>query len=309
LRGEVLEEMYSIVDKYFLTTDLNAILKQFIAEKAEENTNWSDITANTHWMLGGDSHQIDRFSALTEWVVLAFDIIDDLQDEDNTSKPWMVCPREYALNAVLSFLIAFIGELGELRTNNPQVSSSLMMQISQMLASSIIGQQIDLNLSVQTDADYIRMVEQKSGSLLRFACFMGYSLIPDLSNEIAAQMDELANYIGVIAQLNNDLSDVLRYDVKGDLLQKKRTLPILFLLQDSPEEFPPLAQYYLGEISEPEFVLRRQDCIQYIEDSGCIEYSKIVQSLFIEKAEELFVSISGVSPWKEKFKEITFSTG
>jgi competence protein ComQ len=299
--------MHSIVDKYFLETDLNALLKQFIAEKAEEGTNWADITAFTHWMLGGDSLQIDRFSALTEWVVLAFDIIDDLQDQDNTSKPWMACPREYTLNAVLSFLIALIGELGELQANNQQVSSSLMIQISQMLASSIIGQQNDLNHSVRTDADYIRMVEQKSGSLLRFACFMGYSLIPNLSNELVAQMDLLANHIGIIAQLGNDIRDVLRYDEKKDLLQKKRTLPILFLLKDSPEEFPPLAQYYQGEISEQEFLLRKQDCIQYIVDSGCIEYSRIVQSLFIEKAEEIYTSIPAVMPWKEKFKEITFS--
>jgi competence protein ComQ len=306
LRRVVLEEMHSIVDKYFLETDLNAILKQFIAEKAEEGTNWADITANTHWMLGGDSFQIDRFSALTEWVVLAFDIIDDLQDKDNINKPWMICPREYVLNAVLAFLIAFVGELGELHAYNPQVSSSLMIQISQMLASSIIGQQNDLNLSVRTDADYIRMVEQKSGSLLRFACFMGYSLIPNLSNELVAQMDELANHIGVIAQLDNDLRDVLRYDVKKDLLQKKRTLPILFLLKDSPEEFPPLAQYYLGEISEQEFLLRKQDCIQYIEDSGCIEYSRIVQSLFSEKVEKIYTSIPAIPQWKEKFKEITF---
>jgi competence protein ComQ len=306
LRREVLGEMNSIVDNYFLETDLNAILKQFIAEKAGENTKWSDITAYTHWMLGGDSLQIDRSSALTEWVVLASDIIDDLQDQDDTSKPWMTCPREYALNAVLSLLIAFIGELGELHANNPQVSSSLMIQISQLLASSIIGQQKDLNLSVRTDADYIRMVEQKSGSLLRFACLMGYSLIPNLSNELIAQMDALANHIGIIAQLDNDIRDVLRYDVKKDLLQKKRTLPILFLLKDSPEEFPPLAQYYQGEISEQEFLLRKQDCIQYIEDSGCIEYSRIVQSLFTEKAEEIYTTIPAVKQWKEKFKEITF---
>jgi competence protein ComQ len=306
LRNEVLEEMYSIVDRYFLETELNAILKQFITEKAGENTNWSDITAYTHWMLGGNSLLIDRYSALTEWIVLAFDIIDDLQDQDNTSKPWMTCPREYVLNAVLSFLIAFIGELGELQAYNPQVNPVLMSDISQLLASSIIGQQKDLNLSVQTDADYIRMVEQKSGSLLRFACSMGYSQIPNLSNEIMIQMHELANHIGVIAQLNNDLNAVMQYDLRNDFLDKKRTLPILFLLEDSPREFPPLAQYYKGEISQQEFLLLKQDCLRYIQDSGCIEYSKIILSLFIEKAEEIYTSLPGIPQWKEKFREITF---
>ena len=298
MQPEVSHEIESLIDQYCLASDLNVLLKSFVQEKVIEMSIWSELTCTTHLMLGGTSPQLHRIAALTELMLLSFDMIDDLQDQDNLVKPWMICPQKYTLNAILILLMAFIGELGSL---HPKAAK----EVGALLASAIAGQQKDLNDFVQTEADYIAMIEQKSGTMLRFVCYMGYSLIGDLDSEIAAQVDEFANYIGVIAQLRNDLKDVIRYDIKNDLLQKKRTLPILFLLQESEAEFPPLYQFYAGAISEAEFLLSKKAGIQYIEDSGCIEYTEIIMALYKEKAEELFEFIPTALPWKDRFRELT----
>jgi competence protein ComQ len=46
--------------------------------------------------------------------------------------------------------------------------------------------------------------------------------------------------------------------------------------------------------------------LQYIQDSGCIEYAKVVQTLCVQKADEIFGTIEALSPWKEKLREITY---
>jgi competence protein ComQ len=123
-----------------------------------------------------------------------------------------------------------------------------------------------------------------------------------------AHIDEMAGWIGVAAQLNNDLKDVLRYDVKNDLLEKKMTLPILFLLQHSEEEFPVLKQYYDGIMDRETFLAHKRQCIQYIVDSGCIEYCLAVQTLFVNRIERMWGEMDALSPWKEAFKEATFAS-
>jgi competence protein ComQ len=307
MEPKVIENMYRIVDKYVTENDLNELLKTFIRDKAAEGSKWSNITRCTHYMLGGNSPAIDLSEAMTEMAMLSFDIIDDLQDGDNKLKPWIVCSQAYTLNGILAFLFAFMAEMGHIEEQLPQGSPSLIAEVGSLLSQSINGQQIDLNGTIGSEADYLAMIQKKSGSLIRFACFMGYALIPNLDKQTVTAMNGLAELIGMISQMENDIRDVQRIDEKNDLLQKKRTLPILFLLMDHNPSFPYIQQYYDGTITQESFLSLKKDCIQHIEDSGCIEYSRIIQSLHLDQAEVQFNALPGISPWKERFKEMTFA--
>ncbi|MBB6690961.1 polyprenyl synthetase family protein [Cohnella xylanilytica] len=290
-------ELHRMLDRYALDEGLNRLLKEFVREKENENLVWSDLTRYVHFMLGGNSPLIDRAAAVTELVILLLDIVDDLQDQDNKEKPWMTGDPAVTLNALLALFAAAIGELGG---GDPSASS----RIGELLANSIHGQQADITRAVRTEEDYFAMVERKSGSLLQFACFMGYSLVPLTDAGVRAAIDELAACVGIVAQIDNDVRDVQRYDRKNDLLQKKRTLPILFLLEDSREECPELDLFYEGAISEEEFLRSKVEVLEYVRDSGCIEYCQVIQSLYIDRAEELYRSIPAVSPWAERFMEL-----
>lgn len=296
MNNSLLQEMFRMVDDYFTEPDLNRYLRLFIQDKLDEGLRWSDITLFSHYLFGGQSPFIERSAALTEMMLLAIDIVDDIQDRDNPSKPWMQCSPEQALNGVCALLVAFIAEA-------PPGTAPVA---GRLLAESVNGQQKDVSAAILTEADYMEMIHKKSGSLLRFACHMGVSLVPGLPSEIAAQMDELAECVGVIAQLENDLNDVRRLDLKSDLISKKRTLPILFLLRGGETEFPLINRYYEGHLTAEEFFEHQSELLAYVEASGCMEYTRVVQSLYIERAEELLSALPCEEDWKERFRSVTF---
>lgn len=299
----VRERMLGMVEAHFKDEALKRLLTDCIRDKAEETSRWSAITINAHRMLGGNSADLERAAALTELLILALDIVDDLQDQDNATKRWMQWPAAYTLNAVLGMFAAFMAEwegVGQ---------AGLLSEVGKLLARSVEGQQRDVGDAVLTEADYVAMVRKKSGSLIRLACRIGAALVPDLNRETLARLDDMAECIGMVAQIGNDVKDVLRYDLKNDLLQKKRTLPILFMLVDSESEFPPLGQFYAGDMPVEEFLSLKTACMQYIRDSGCIEYARVIQRLYIDKAKELLETLPTVSPWKEKFQACTIGVG
>ncbi|RAV22094.1 polyprenyl synthetase family protein [Paenibacillus contaminans] len=297
-------QLNELVDELVDVPEFNHLLKTFIRDKAGERSNWGNITESTHRMLGGNSPHIQRYAALTEMLILSLDIADDLQDRDNDTKTWCQCPQELALNAVLAFLAGAFAEIGRLGGETigggPDAG-----QIASIVMRSVNGQYRDLAVTAETEEAYIAMVADKSGSLLRLACCMGYSGLK-LPKETVDQLDELAIYLGIIAQIDNDLNDLLRFDTKNDVFQRKRTLPVFYLLEDDDESFPYLRQYYGGELSQEDFIVHKQACIRYIENSGCVEYSRIIQQLYMKKAEALLAGIDAVSPWKEKFMEANF---
>ncbi|NEW09114.1 hypothetical protein GK047_24365 [Paenibacillus sp. SYP-B3998] len=295
--------MMTIIDEHVFVEDLNLLLKSFIQEKEKEESLWSEITRQTHLMLGGNSPNIDRISAATELILLSFDIIDDLQDQDNENKPWMKCPQPYTLNAILALITGFIGEL-ELLIGKEQ-KEKIFSEISKLLFRSINGQQKDLNNSILTVDDYLMMVQEKSGSLFRLACYMGYSSLP-CTAETIQQMNDLADCIGLIHQIQNDIKDFTRYDLKNDLFAKKMTLPILYLFSIDDSSFQGLKDYYENKITKEDLLKQKQELLTYIDDSGCKEYARVIQSICIQKANELFEQIPAISPWKERFKEITY---
>lgn len=302
MNPNVLQGMLQRVEAGIENEGLKKMLRECIEDKMDENSIWSEITLHVHYMLGGNSPHAEKAATLTEMFLLALDIVDDLQDQDNVEKVWMKQPQAEAMNAVLSLQALVLAEMAAIG------SSRLNGEIGGLLARTVGGQHMDVTHAVKTEQDYIKMVSRKSGSLVRLACLAGYALIDGLKQEVIATIDKMADCIGIIAQIANDVNDVLRYDVKNDLLHKKRTLPILFMLEDSREEFPLIAQYYDGEITREQFLEGKVACQQYVRDSGCIEYSLVIRTLYADRAKQLLQEVPGVESWKERFVKLVIET-
>ncbi|KRF39782.1 hypothetical protein ASG93_22710 [Paenibacillus sp. Soil787] len=297
---DIQQHMHRVIDDYIYVEDLNTLLKSFVDDKEKENCTWSKVTICTHKMLGGDSPDIYRLAAVTELVILTLDIMDDLQDQDQVGKPWMQCSQAVTLNAVMALFMGFVGELGHL-----QVKDKMLVEVSKIISRSINGQQKDITNAISTVDDYLMMTQEKSGSLFQLACFMGYSLLA-CTEETIEQIHQLADCIGLIHQIQNDMRDLTRLDVKNDVIGKKRTLPVLYLLSIDDAAFSPLKAYYEGEITVDFLLAEKDKFLQMIHDSGCMEYARIVQSVCIQKAEEIYENLQASTPWKERFKQITF---
>jgi len=306
--SDLLNELDGLVDRNVGVAGFNDLLKRFIRDKMAERARWAEMTVAVHRMLGGASPEIYRQAAAVEAVILALDIADDLQDRDNVEKSWMQCKPEYALNAVLALMAGTFGEIAAWQSESTGKTAPDASEIGRIIMRSVNGQYKDLAQSVETEEDYIAMVREKSGSLIRLAFYTGYASVP-VDPTVAESLNAIADHVGIIAQLENDLKDLLRFDLKNDLLNKKRTLPILFLLSDPDENFPLIRQYYEGSVSRGQFLQQKQACVDYIQNSGCVEYTRVIQTLFADKANELLESIPARSPWKETFRRLALLDG
>lgn len=297
LQYQLHREIDRIIDFYFPLPDLNQLLKRLVEEKANEGLGlWALYVIYCHDMLGGDSQDILSVAAQLELIVLLQDIVDDQQDQDNLGKHWMAYPQAYTWNAVLAFYTAVVAELERLKHRR-------LSKILKLIATSISGQHQDLNDSIQSEVDYIQIISHKSGSIVQLAFAMGYGIVDNCSDSIIDQIDELALYIGIAAQIKNDVRDVQRLDLKNDLLHKKKTLPILYMLQHGKERFPALGMFYEGKLTVEQFLVYKQECLAFIHDSGCLEYGYAVHYLYLQKVKELFETLPIDSPDKHMLKE------
>lgn len=304
MNEEVRSEMARIAQEHVEDSHFQQLLLQYLEDKWKtEESIWSDITRSCHGMFGGNSPDIAELAAVTELLILTLDIVDDLQDQDNLEKPWMKTPLPLALNAVLAFIFSLIHSLSLVQMKYVRQDPNLMKDLTFLILRSVNGQYTDLTDTIESDNDYMRMVNEKSGALMRLAFrigFIGLQLNPD----VRSVMDDLAGCVGIMAQLQNDIKDVQRIDFKSDILHKRRTLPCLFLLNHSDELFPLFKQYYEDRASREQLLEAKNDCIQFVENSGCVEYSLVVQTLYHNKAVELFDSVQTHSPWDNRFKEL-----
>lgn len=300
MESNIQEHLYRIVDEYIRSEDLNQLFKSFIVSKVKEDRTWGEITLYTHYMFGGTSPDIQRYAALTELIVLISDIIDDIQDQDQEGKPWMQCSQADTLHTIFVMLLGFVGELGQM-----QINEKVLIEITHIITRSVKGQYKDVMNTATSADEYLLMTQEKSGSLFRLACYMGHMML-DCSQETIEQVNDLADCIGLIHQIQNDMRDLVRYDVKNDLYKKKRTLPILYLLAIEDEAFHPLQKYYEGAITTEVLLRDKGAFIQMIVDSGCMEYSRVVQSVCLQKAEEIYEGLPALSSWKMKLREATY---
>lgn len=292
-------------DRYMADSELNGLLKRFIARKVEEQSAWAELTKATHTLFGGTHPHIEEAAAVTEMLLLALDIVDDLQDGDNPEMPWLQCGHAVALNAILSLVFASVGELARLNGHGSAPNIDLQV-VSQLVAQGVRGQQLDISHAVETEQDYIEMISAKSGSMLRLACYIGYAAAGLEDTSAMKRMEELALTIGIIIQIRNDVRDITRWDLKNDLLHKKKTLPVLFLLTEEAEEaFEPLLAYYEGRLSRDEFLLHKHACLTHIERSGCLEYAAVIEKLFRDRAEELLAGLGRGPAERADFLHLT----
>jgi competence protein ComQ len=313
MEQNVLKMMLRIVDDHIRVDDLNRLLHGCIRDKAEGNGIWADLTAQPHRMYGGSLPELERLAADTELLMLGLDVMDDLQDQDNRDKIWMQASHAVALNAVMALLMAALSDIAAFearyvrRTGRAGENGSIAAKASRFVTAAINGQQRDITNAVETEEDYVRMVDEKSGSLIRLACYLGYSFAAELPASEQERWEELAGLIGFMAQLHNDMRDVQRWDVKNDLIFKRKTLPVLYLLSYSEEDFPPLLQYYDGQLTKDQFLKHKRECISFIHHSGCLEYSRAVMLVHLERAGQVLDGLDADPEAKKAFAELAFA--
>lgn len=166
--------------------------------------------------------EIYLVAATIEMLILSLDIVDDLQDKDS-QEIWMKNPS-YSLNTVLYMLYKCISII--LKTSFKYKHQALEI-ICKYVMRSVNGQQLDLQNEGKKEEIYLKMIEDKSGSLTTLSCLTGKVLADGHIDDhcIAYSMT-----LGTIQQINNDMRCLKTWDEKNDFLNGRFSLPILYIL-------------------------------------------------------------------------------
>ncbi|MDF2936582.1 MAG: isoprenyl transferase-like protein [Paenibacillaceae bacterium] len=301
MNQETALEMERIIRSQPYAGEFQELLLSFVAEKAKERGSWSDIVRTVHNLLAGDCPRIEAIAAAAELAVLASDILDDLQDQDQSDKLWMQCPPSHALNSVVALMMCFTSELGVCG-----LPPEAIAEAGRIISRSLQGQYRDIRNSAESPDEYLQLVQEKSGSIFQLMVHLG-SAAAGAENPQRELLLGLADCTGLIHQIQNDLRDITRLGQKNDILMKRKTLPVLFLLSLQDEwEFRFFQQYYRGEMEWEEFLQRTGDYEAFIDNSGCREYSLVVQGLCVDRAEELMGQLDAPPSRKEQLKEFMY---
>ncbi|UOQ43925.1 polyprenyl synthetase family protein [Halobacillus salinarum] len=277
----------------------------FIRYKREEGFSFSALTYLHSEMFFNPTELTSlHSSAAVEVLILALDIFDDLQDQDTRDKPWTQSPYASTMNIATGLLMLSMNILHKAPVEENIKERSLSL-LHQQVLKAVQGQHQDLAADVQSEDGYLQMVKEKSGSLMACASLLGAVSATKKQFEIIKRYSE---YLGIAAQLNNDLHDVLRVDEKNDLLHKKKTLPILYLLQEKEPQAQWIRDYYRGTITKEMLLEKKNQLFQWLENSSSLKYTKVVKRLYQLKAVQLADDLEAENEWKAKLRSVLEDT-
>ncbi|MGO4694027.1 polyprenyl synthetase family protein [Paenibacillus sp. 2TAB26] len=294
------QHMRLLVQRFFTAEPLARYAEQFIADKLEETIRFGQLTVIHYRMFGGKGEDPIKAAAAVELFILASDILDDLQDQDVPSKPWMKVPMPIAIH-IASSLLTLSQQAMLSSTSNHEIRLALTEMMNAQLLKAANGQMLDIMNEMNDEESYLDVVKQKSATLLQLACMAGVMLAGRPWNETVA---EYALEIGVSAQIQNDLRDLLRWDEKSDFLQRKCTLLTLYLIEGEAEEDRWIKEYFEGRLTSEEIAMKRELFLETCERTGTILYGSVMSRMHYNRFEELVDSIQEISPWKAEFLHI-----
>lgn len=259
-------ELYSTIKSIFYKHNLSIEFMNCLINLSElqEKSDFRKLS-RLHFQLNGgiETDNIEEVFEILDLFILLTDILDDIEDKD--IEKWGM---EY--NLLVNSCTALTGIIVlELQKKDFPYKEKILYLFFNYLISATDGQHHDLTNQITSEEVYFNVVKKKSGSILALACTLGEVLA---TGKFRPELEKYAHYISIIAQLNNDYEDLL--NKQKDLLLKKKTLPILYLLQYEDPMFNQLQDYYRSDTSEHSAI---HISLNQIEESGIEVYINLIK--------------------------------
>ncbi|WP_042474975.1 polyprenyl synthetase family protein [Bacillus ndiopicus] len=256
-----------------LDEQLVSLMQQFIREKEQQGFAFGTLCV-LHYVEYVEQLQDEIFdvAAAIELLILAFDIVDDLQDGDK-DYVWMKTPA-LSLNVVLTMLTVASKIIGASSFTHRHEAIQI---VEQYMLCSINGQHLDLLNHYRDEQAYISMIQQKSGSLVAMSCEVGVVLASGKRLQGVAQY---AQAIGILQQIKNDIHNVTTEG--SDLRQRKYSLPIFYMLTLQNKDASMIQSYYNGDTIQSIEHLQ-----QLLVSNGAIRYALTMKNIYSKEAQTL----------------------
>jgi len=263
---------------------------------------------------GGDSAL--PLTPLVEFSHNASLIHDDIEDgsEERRGKP--AVHRLYGTDAAInsgSFLYflasACIDSWAEkFGTGNGDAAKARVYGLWALFMRNLhLGQAMDIhwhrNPELVPSVDlYFRMCARKTGCLARFAAELGVTaalfagkLAQDRAKVLAEKLGTAAEKLGIGFQILDDVKNVstgiVGKNLGDDIVEGKKSLPVILLLNDRPEKKEMVARCFAGAraagITAPEVA----ELMEELAASGVIERARAQAESFIAMSGEVFSAV------------------
>ncbi|WP_155593247.1 polyprenyl synthetase family protein [Lysinibacillus cavernae] len=263
-----------VENERLLGQELMLLLKSFIEEKTSVGFSFGKLCFwHYEAFSDGKNEDIYKVAAAIELLILSFDIIDDLQDKDS-DYIWNKTP-ELSLNVALAMLIVASKAIDETSFKHKRAAIRLLEEYA---LKSINGQQLDLLNNCRDEDSYVQMITLKSGSLTAMGCLIGEMLA---KGEISKEVEAYGKYIGIIQQIKNDIQSLKAWGPKNDLLNKRYSLPIIYLLSQKNDVSKSVASYYNDDIVT---ILDNNATENELTNGGAIRYAITMKNVYKFKA-------------------------
>jgi geranylgeranyl pyrophosphate synthase len=177
-------------------------------------------------------------AAAAECLIAATDVFDDVQDGDAPDGLEPACGLPTATN--VGMFLLFLAQLAVARLAERGVAANIQAEVGRVLAAAgaraCAGQQRDLDQDgrLLDEAGYLDMLSQKSGALVEGLC-RAAAVLAGAEPERMHAYARFGRQLGMALQLGNDLRAVVdAASEQADVVRVKRTLPLLFALEQAP---------------------------------------------------------------------------
>lgn len=289
------ETMIHTVNTNLDESSLKQLADQFILYKKTEGFSFSTLTQLHFHIDSREKHEgMYVVSAAIEFLILALDILDDLQDEDVDDKPWTQISSAVSMNLSTAFLTMSMKLIQEAPFDRGGSTIALQVLHEQVI-QAVNGQHVDLQSLSSNEEEFMTMMRNKSGSLMACTCMLGAAFH---HAEHLPTIRLYAESFGVAAQLVNDLQDLVRFDAKNDLINKKWTLPVFMLMKESGTEAGWIRDYYEGKVDQDFITQRKQSLFDWVAQSPVIPYTQVLVRKYQRKALHEMETLQVSQEWK-----------
>ncbi|MEB2280337.1 polyprenyl synthetase family protein [Lysinibacillus xylanilyticus] len=293
---EQINEALDIIigNETLISHELRSMLKKFKEEKKAVGYSFGKL-CYWHYEAFTDclNEDIYNVAGAIELLILSFDIIDDLQDKDSDYS-WTKTP-ELSLNVALAMLVMASRTI---RASTFEHKSIAIQILEDYALRSINGQQLDLLNTCREEQSYIQMIEQKSGSLTAMSCLIGEVLA---KGELSSEVEEYGKYIGIIQQIKNDIQSLKTWGPKNDLLNKRYSLPIIYLLSQGNDVSNSVVNYYNDDIDA---FLDNNATENELTNGGAIRYAITIKNVYKFRALDTLENVAINEVCKDYLKKL-----
>lgn len=241
-------------------------------------------------LVGNVTEKTYRGASMIELIHTATLVHDDVVDESFKRRNF------FSINALWKNKIAVL--VGDYLLSKSVLLSTdhkdydLLGVISRTIREMSEGELLQLEKARKLDITeevYYEIIRQKTATLIAACCEIGV-LSNNADEALAKKMMDFGTFTGMAFQIKDDLFDYLSSNVIGkpvgiDIKEQKMTLPLIHTLKIANEKD---RKYYFDTIKRYNNNPKRvKELIEFVKNSGGLEYSITVMKDFLQKAKDI----------------------